>query len=143
MATGCRRITSKSRQRGVLAQRTSPTNIGLYLLTVLAAHDLGYVGMTNMAMRLYATFSTLARMTRYRGHFLNWIDTHTLETLPPGLCLHSGQRQPGRQPDCLQTGVCGHAPAGSVALGSLAGACWIFLLFWQSRSLPRYNQDAR
>jgi cyclic beta-1,2-glucan synthetase len=69
--------------RGVVAQRTSPTNIGLYLLTVLAAYDLGYVGMTNMAVRLYATFSTLGRMNRYRGHFLNWIDTRTLETLPP------------------------------------------------------------
>ena len=69
---------------GVLAQRTSPTNIGLYLLTVLAAHDLGYVGMINMAVRLYATFSTLEKMTRYRGHFLNWVDTRSLETLPPG-----------------------------------------------------------
>ncbi len=70
--------------RGVLAQRTSPTNIGLYLLTVLAAHDLGYVGMTNLAVRLFATFSTLEKMPRYRGHFLNWVDTRTLETLPPG-----------------------------------------------------------
>ncbi len=69
--------------RGVVAYRTSPTNIGLYLLTVLGAHDLGYVGMTNMAIRLYGTFSTLQRMTRYRGHFLNWIDTRTLDTLPP------------------------------------------------------------
>ena len=69
--------------RGVLAQRTSPTNIGLYILTVLAAHDLGYVGMIKMAVRLYATFSTLETMTRYRGHFLNWIDTRSLETLPP------------------------------------------------------------
>src|SRR5690606_4690923 len=65
------------------AQRTSPTNIGLYLLTVLAAHDLGYVGILNMAVRLYSTFSTLGTMTRYRGHFLNWIDTRSLETLPP------------------------------------------------------------
>ncbi len=69
---------------GVLAQRTSPTNIGLYLLTVLAAHDLGYVGMINMAIRLYGTFSTLEKMTRYRGHFLNWVDSRSLETLPPG-----------------------------------------------------------
>ena len=29
--------------RGVLAQRTSPTNIGLYLLALLSAHDLGYI----------------------------------------------------------------------------------------------------
>ncbi len=70
--------------RGVIAQRTSPTNIGLYLLTVLAAHDLGFVGMINMAVRLYATFATLETMTRYRGHFLNWVDTRTLETLSPG-----------------------------------------------------------
>ncbi|MFN2136704.1 MAG: hypothetical protein ACK2UK_12170, partial [Candidatus Promineifilaceae bacterium] len=70
--------------RAVIAQRTSPTNIGLYLLTVLAAHDLGYVGMINLALRLYSTFSTLETMTRYRGHFLNWIDTRTLETLSPG-----------------------------------------------------------
>ena len=70
--------------RGVLAQRTSPTNIGLYILTVLAAHDLGYVGMIKMAVRLYATFSTLETMTRHRGHFLNWVDTRSLETLPPG-----------------------------------------------------------
>jgi cyclic beta-1,2-glucan synthetase len=69
--------------RGVVAQRTSPTNIGLYLLTALAAHDLGYVGMTNMAVRLFATFLTLSQATRYRGHFINWIDTRTLATLPP------------------------------------------------------------
>ena len=37
-----------------------------------------------MAVRLYATFSTLEKMTRYRGHFLNWVDTRSLETLPPG-----------------------------------------------------------
>ncbi|MDI9549580.1 MAG: glucoamylase family protein [Chloroflexota bacterium] len=70
--------------RGAVAQRTSPTNIGLYLLTALAAHDLGYVGMTNLVVRLYATFSTLEKMPRYRGHILNWVDTHSLETLPPG-----------------------------------------------------------
>src|SRR5690606_20367926 len=57
--------------RGAVAQRTSPTNIGLYLLTALAAHDLGYVGMTNLVVRLYATFSTLEKMPRYRGHILN------------------------------------------------------------------------
>ena len=122
--------------RGVLAQRTSPTNIGLYLLTVLAAHDLGYVGMTNMAVRLFATFSTLETMTRYRGHFLNWIDTRTLETLPPGLRLHGRQRQPGRQPDCAQTRVSGHARADGVALGSVAGPVDLLLLLADSLPAP-------
>ena len=40
--------------------------------------------MTNLVVRLYATFSTLEKMPRYRGHILNWVDTHSLETLPPG-----------------------------------------------------------
>ncbi len=40
--------------------------------------------MINMAVRLYSTFTTLEKLPRHRGHFLNWIDTHTLETLPPG-----------------------------------------------------------
>lgn len=35
-------------------------------------------------MRLRFTFDTLAKLTRYRGHFLNWIDTGSLQPLPPG-----------------------------------------------------------
>src|SRR5207237_590564 len=31
--------------KGVVAPRTSPTNIGLYLLSNLAAHDLGYLSL--------------------------------------------------------------------------------------------------
>ncbi|MEZ4869210.1 MAG: glucoamylase family protein [Caldilineaceae bacterium] len=69
--------------RGVVAHRTSPTNTGMYLLAALAAHDLGYIGVMNLAARLRATFDTLERLDRYRGHFLNWIDTRTLGPLPP------------------------------------------------------------
>lgn len=69
--------------RGVVAHRTSPTNVGLYLLTMLAAHDLGYISATDLTVRLRFTFDTLARLQRYRGHFLNWIDTSSLQPLPP------------------------------------------------------------
>ena len=69
--------------RGVAAQRTSPTNVGMYLLSLLAAHDLGYITASDYVLRLRFTFDTLARLERYRGHFLNWIDTHTLAPLPP------------------------------------------------------------
>lgn len=70
--------------RGVVAHRTSPTNVGLYLLAMLAAHDLGYISANDLTVRLRFTFETLAKLTRYRGHFLNWIDTSSLQTLPPG-----------------------------------------------------------
>ena len=48
--------------RGVVAQRTSPTNIGLYMLSVLAAHDLGYLTASDYVLRLRFTFETLARL---------------------------------------------------------------------------------
>ncbi|MGE3539354.1 MAG: glucoamylase family protein [Candidatus Tectimicrobiota bacterium] len=69
--------------RGVVAQRTSPTNTGLYMLSVLAAHDLGYIIVSDYVIRLRFSFASLARLERYRGHFLNWIDTQTLAPLAP------------------------------------------------------------
>lgn len=66
-----------------VAQRTSPTNIGLYLLASLTAHDLGYLGLQALLDRLSRTFETLHRLDRYRGHFYNWYDTATLQPLLP------------------------------------------------------------
>ncbi len=67
----------------VVAHRTSPTNIGLSLLASLAAHDFGYVSVKRLLARTQATFDTLDRLERYRGHFFNWYDTRTLAPLPP------------------------------------------------------------
>ncbi len=69
--------------RGVVAHRTSPTNIGFYLLTALCARDFGYISVITLSLRLRDTFATLAKMDRYRGHFINWIDTTTLQPLSP------------------------------------------------------------
>jgi cyclic beta-1,2-glucan synthetase len=69
--------------RGIVAHRTSPTNIGLMLLSTLAAYDMGYLGLLDLVMRLRATFDTMGQLERYRGHFLNWYDTSKLEPLPP------------------------------------------------------------
>jgi cyclic beta-1,2-glucan synthetase len=69
--------------RPVIAHRTSPTNIGLLLLSTVAAHDLGYVGVLELLERLELTFQTLDKLPRFRGHFFNWYDTRTLEPLAP------------------------------------------------------------
>ncbi len=66
-----------------LAHRTSPTNIGLYLLSTVAAHDFGWAGLTDTVERLEATLATMARMQRFRGHFYNWYDTQDLRPLEP------------------------------------------------------------
>jgi len=67
----------------VLARRTSPTNIGLYLLSAISARDLGWTGTIEAVGRLEATFATLDRLQRFRGHFYNWYDTGDLRPLDP------------------------------------------------------------
>ncbi len=69
--------------RGRVAHQTSPTNIGLLLMSTLAAHDLGYVGAPEFALRLRDTFDSMNSLERVRGHFLNWYDTRTLAPLLP------------------------------------------------------------
>src|SRR6185503_3497820 len=66
-----------------VAHRTSPTNIGLYLLSVLAARDFGWLGLLETLDRLEATLATLRRLERFRGHFYNWYDTADLRPLEP------------------------------------------------------------
>ncbi|CAA9889027.1 Cyclic beta-(1,2)-glucan synthase NdvB [Candidatus Methylobacter favarea] len=67
----------------VIAHRSSPTNFGLYLLSVLAAHDFGWLGILDTVERLEATLSTLNGLPRLNGHFYNWYDTSDLRPLEP------------------------------------------------------------
>jgi cyclic beta-1,2-glucan synthetase len=67
----------------VVAHRTSPTNIGLYLLSVVAARDFGWIGMTETIEKLEATLTTIERLERFRGHLYNWYDTRDLRPLDP------------------------------------------------------------
>ncbi len=69
--------------REITAHHTSPSNIGLYLLGVLAAYDMGYIGLPEMATRLQLAFDSLDQVERHRGHLLNWYDTRTLRPLEP------------------------------------------------------------
>jgi len=66
-----------------IAHRTSPTNIGLLLLSTISAHDFGYIGTLELTERLRFTFATLEKLEKIRGHYLNWYDTQTLLPLSP------------------------------------------------------------
>jgi cyclic beta-1,2-glucan synthetase len=68
---------------GLVAHRTSPTNIGLLLLSTLAAYDLGYVGTSSLIFRLTTTLDTIDQLEHHRGHLLNWYDTRILQPLSP------------------------------------------------------------
>lgn len=66
-----------------VAQRTSPTNIGLWLTSALAATDFGYLTIDEFLQRLERTMAALGKLERYEGHLLNWYHTRTLEPLLP------------------------------------------------------------
>ncbi len=68
----------------VVAHRTSPTNIGLYLLSAVAARDFGWAGTTETVERLEAAFELHAEAPAvHGGHFFNWYGTEDLRTLDP------------------------------------------------------------
>ncbi len=67
----------------MLAHRSSPTNIGLYLLSTACARSFGWIDTTELLDRLEATHATLQTLQRHRGHFLNWYDTQTGAALLP------------------------------------------------------------
>ena len=67
----------------VEASRTSPTNLGLYLLSTMVARDFGWIGTLEATERLETTLQTMSGMRRIRGHFLNWYDIRDLRPLEP------------------------------------------------------------
>ena len=66
-----------------VAHRTSPTNIGMYLLSVACARQFGWIGTQELLTRIEATCATLNTLERHRGHFMNWYDTQTRSPLLP------------------------------------------------------------
>jgi len=66
-----------------LAMRTSPTNIGLWMTSVLGAHDSGYLTVDQVVEKLTASMASINRLELYQGHLLNWYDIRTLAPLEP------------------------------------------------------------
>ncbi len=64
------------------ARRTSPTNIGLYLLSVLAACDRKLISRAAAVERIERTVATVERLEKYKGNLYNWYDTETLKICP-------------------------------------------------------------
>ncbi|CAN5921101.1 hypothetical protein BH11GEM2_BH11GEM2_14870 [soil metagenome] len=69
--------------RPVIANRTSPTNIGLQLLCTVTAHDLGFITAEQMVVRLEYALDAMDGLTKLRGHLMNWYDLSDLRVLDP------------------------------------------------------------
>ncbi|MBA3602754.1 MAG: protein ndvB [Parachlamydiaceae bacterium] len=66
-----------------VAQRTSPTNIGLWLIALVNAYDFKYITSDDLIDRSLATVDELKKLEKYEGHLLNWYNIQTLDPLFP------------------------------------------------------------
>lgn len=66
-----------------LARRTSPTNIGMALLSVLAAADLDFLTRDRAAALLGHMLDTLEALPKWRGQLYNWYTTDTASPMAP------------------------------------------------------------
>ena len=65
------------------ALRTSPTNIGLYLLSCAAAKKLRFITAPEMAKRMDDTLSAVEKLPLWHGHLYNWYGLTDGSPLPP------------------------------------------------------------
>ena len=67
----------------VIAPRISPTNLGFLLNARQVACEFGYLTVPEFVDQTLRTLETVSKLSRYRGHFLNWYDTRTLLPMAP------------------------------------------------------------
>ncbi|MGE5626949.1 MAG: GH36-type glycosyl hydrolase domain-containing protein [Solirubrobacterales bacterium] len=94
-----------------IAHRTSPTNLGMGLISNITAFDMGYIGTFELIERLEKILNNMESLSTYKGHFYNWYDTRTKEPLNPKYI-------------------------STVDSGNLAGYLWVI-----SESLDEYSKE--
>ena len=66
-----------------VVNRTSSTNIGLELLAIVSAYDLGYINYKSAVKLISKIINTINNLSKWNGHLYNWYNTKTLEPLTP------------------------------------------------------------
>lgn len=66
-----------------LSDKTSPTNIGMQLISALSACDFGFISLHALIDHCEEVMRTLQKMPKWNGHLYNWYNVKTLELLMP------------------------------------------------------------
>lgn len=66
-----------------IVDRTSSTNIGLGLMAIISAQDLGYITLEKAIEMIEHTIDTIQKLAKWNGHLYNWYNIKTLEPLMP------------------------------------------------------------
>ncbi|PWW34337.1 MULTISPECIES: DUF3131 domain-containing protein [Paenibacillus] len=57
------------------AKRTSPTNIAMYMMSIVSAQQLGIISKKEAVHRLQTTLNSLEKLEKWNGLFYNWYNT--------------------------------------------------------------------
>ncbi|WP_260472048.1 glucoamylase family protein [Bacillus canaveralius] len=57
------------------AKHTSPTNIGMYLLSTVSAEQMGIISKKDAVAKIQTTLNTLEKLPKWNGLFYNWYNT--------------------------------------------------------------------
>lgn len=127
-----------------IAERTSPTNIGLALLSAVAAWDLGLTDRGSAFALVAHMLDTLETLPRFRGHLYNWYDIRSLAPLEPP---YVSTVDSGNLLACLITLAGAAEEAGEPVLAekarTLAGEMPLDFLYDRERKLLHIGWDPR
>ena len=70
-------------RRYKIANRTSSTNIGFGIMSIIDAYDLGFINKEEAIERLTKIYGTIMKLEKWHGHLYNWYNIKTLEPLRP------------------------------------------------------------
>ncbi len=62
--------------------KTSPTNIGYSLTSIVSAAELGFITREDAVERMAHIIDTVGKLEKWNGHLFNWYDIRTLRKLP-------------------------------------------------------------
>jgi len=67
-----------------IVDRTSSTNIGLGLISVISAYDLKFIELDKALFLIQKMLETICKLPKWNGHLYNWYNIKTLVPLKPG-----------------------------------------------------------
>ena len=70
-------------RKNKIVKRTSSTNIGLSMLAIISANDLGYITYEKTIELLKNVIYTVDNLQKWNGHLYNWYNIETKEPLIP------------------------------------------------------------
>ena len=62
--------------------KTSPTNIGYSITSIISASELGFITQEEAVERLGHIIDTVEQLEKWNGHLFNWYHVNTLKALP-------------------------------------------------------------